>query len=149
MKPNNRRTDWWILSLSLLVIRLALGTIFIAHGAQKVFGAFGGPGIAGVTGMVTALGFHPPLVWSYALALTEFLGGIGILLGLLTRLAGIGIIVVMSVAIATVHGPSGFFLPKGFEFNIALIAMALSLVISGAGMFSLDWLIRRWWKGRG
>lgn len=121
-----------------LFIRVVLGIIFIAHGAQKVFGAFGGHGIPGVMGMIESFGLKPVFLWTWALALTEFLGGIAILLGLATRFAAFAIAVVMSVAIIAVHLRQGFF---GYEFPLALFAMALSLIASGAGKVSLDWLI--------
>lgn len=114
----------------------------MAHGSQKLFGAFGGGGIPGVAQGFAALGLNPPFFWAWIAALTEFLGGLGLLSGLLTRLAGCFIIVLMLVAIAKVHAPRGFFLPGGFEFNYALIAIALALVISGAGPISLDHLVR-------
>lgn len=131
-----------------LVIRLALAAIFIAHGAQKVFGAFDGHGIRGLAGFVGELGFRPPIVWAWLAALAEFLGGIGVLLGLLTRIAAAGILANMLVAILKVHAPNGFFLPDGIEFALANAAMALSLILSGAGKVSLDWVLREWWLGR-
>lgn len=131
-----------------LMLRLALGIIFIAHGSQKVFGAFGGGGISEVTKMVTFLGFKPVGLWTWLLALTEFLGGLAVLVGLFTRLAALGLIVVMVVAIIMVHGRYGLFLPKGFEYNLAIIAMALSLFASGGGKLSLDWYISQWRKDR-
>lgn len=116
-----------------LLIRLALGVIFIFHGAQKVFGVFGGPGIPGVAKMITMMGLKPVALWAWALALTEFIGGIAVLVGLLTRLAAFGLAVVMLVAIIAVTGRHGFSAPAGFEYNLALLAMALSLIASGAG----------------
>lgn len=137
------RSEWGF-AWAPLVIRLALGAIFIAHGAQKLFGVFGGQGIDGVAEMTTGMGFRPAILWAWMLSLTEFFGGLAVLVGLLTRLAALGIFTVMAVAVATVHGRQGFFLPGGFEFNLALMAMALSLVISGAGRISLDWYLRTW-----
>jgi len=131
-----------------VAIRLALGAVFIAHGSQKLFGAFGGSGVAGVAGMTESMGLRPPMMWAWLLALTEFFGGLGVLVGLFTRPAALGIAVVMVVAAARVHFRNGFFLPGGFEFNLALLAMAVSLIISGAGAISLDWPFRRWWESR-
>jgi len=128
-----------------VIIRLVLGLILMAHGAQKLFGAFGGPGIAGTAPFLESLGMKPGLFWAWIAALAEFFGGLGILLGLLTGIASIVIIVDMLVAVVLVHGKKGFFLSAGgFEYNLALIAMALSLIFSGPGVLSLDRLIRFW-----
>jgi putative oxidoreductase len=124
------------------VIRLVLGIIFMAHGAQKLFGAFGGPKISGTAGFLGQLGIQPALFWAWVVALVEFFGGLGILLGLLTSIASILIIIDMLVAITFVHGRKGFFAGAGgFEYNLALIAMAISLILSGPGVLSLDRLI--------
>ena len=130
-------------SWSHLVVRLALGVVFFAHGSQKVFGWFGGHGLAGTIKMFQGLGV-PPAATVLA-AFIEFLGGCAMLIGLLARPAAVGIIVVMLVAIAKVHGKHGFFLNlgvpgkgPGYEFNFVLIAMALSILIGGAGVLSID-----------
>jgi len=127
-------------SWSHLIVRLALAVVFLAHGGQKVFGWFGGPGLAGTIGMFRTMGVPPSA--AIAAAFVELLGGWALLVGLLARPAALGIIVVMLVAIAKVHGKHGFFLQgkggPGFEFNFALIAMALSILVGGAGIFSLD-----------
>jgi putative oxidoreductase len=119
-------------------IRLVLGIIFMAHGAQKLFGAFGGPGMAGTVGFFAGIGIKPALFWAWVVALAEFFGGLGILLGLLTGVASAVIIVNILV-----HGKKGFFaMAGGFEYNLSLIVMALSLILSGPGRLSLDRLIR-------
>jgi len=124
-------------------IRLVLGITFMAHGAQKLFGAFGGPGMAGTVGFFAGMGLKPALFWAWVVALAEFFGGLGILLGLLTGVASAVLIVDMLVAIAFVHGKNGFFAKAGgFEYNLSLIVMALSLILSGPGRLSLDRLIR-------
>jgi putative oxidoreductase len=130
-------------SWSLLVVRLALGVVFFAHGSQKVLGWFGGHGLAGTVKMFQGMGV-PPAAATLA-PFIEFLGGCAMLTGLLARPAAVGIIVVMLVAIAKVHGRHGFFLNigvpgkgPGYEFNFVLIAMALSILIGGAGALSLD-----------
>jgi putative oxidoreductase len=137
-------------SWSHLVVRLGLGVIFFAHGAQKVFGWFGGGGLK-----ATIAGFRqmniPPAATVLA-ACVECFGGLAVLIGFLTRPAALGLIVVMLVAITKVHARHGFFLNwyvtpgkgHGYEFNLTLIAMALSLVIGGAGAWSIDWLIAPW-----
>jgi putative oxidoreductase len=135
-------------SWSMLVIRLALGIIFFAHGAQKVFGWFGGHGLKGTIGYFQqALKIPAPL--TVLDALTEFLGGVALIVGFLARPAAAGLIIVMLVAIAKVHGANGFFINwamqpgkgHGFEMNFALIAMALAVLIAGAGIFSIDRMI--------
>jgi putative oxidoreductase len=132
-------------SWSLLVVRLGLGVVFFAHGAQKVLGWFGGPGLqTTMANMQKGLGI-PPAATVIA-ALIEFLGGLALLAGFLVRPAALGIIVVMLVAVSKVHWQHGFFLNwsltpgkgHGYEFNLALIAMALAILIGGAGMFSID-----------
>lgn len=126
-------------SWATLLIRLALGIVFIAHGSMKIFGAFGGHGMSGLIVGVGAMGFKPPILWAWLAALAEFGGGLGVLFGLLTRLAAFGIAFDMGVAILFVHAKNGFFLPKGFEFAFVLLMMAVSLMLSGAGKYSLDW----------
>lgn len=122
-----------------LVVRIALGIIFIAHGSQKLFGAFGGPGVAGFAGFMKMLNMNPSLLWAWIVTLTEFLGGLGILFGLLTRWAGLGLAVNMIVAIFLVHAKHGFFAGGGgYEYNLALIAMALALFFWGPGRISLE-----------
>ena len=138
-------------SKSLLVVRVFLGVIFFAHGAQKVFGWFGGPGLRGTIGYFKqALGVPPPL--SVLAALSELLGGVGMIVGLLVRPAAVGLIIVMLVAIATVHWRNGFFMnwslgpgkQHGFEMNFALIGMALAVLVGGAGAWSIDRYLRSW-----
>jgi len=137
-------------SWSHLVVRLGLGVIFFAHGAQKVFGWFGGRGLS-----ATIAGFRqmniPPAATVLA-AFIECFGGLAVLVGFLTRPAALGLIAVMLVAIAKVHAAHGFFLNwsmtpgkgHGFEFNLALVAMALAILIGGGGVLSIDRLIVAW-----
>ena len=134
-------------SWSHLVVRLALGIVFFAHGAQKTFGWFGGRGLA-----ATISGFRqmniPPAAATHA-ALVECFGGLAMIVGFLARPVALGLIVVMLAAIAKVHVRHGFFLNfaltpgkgHGYEYNLALIAMALSILIGGAGVLSIDGLI--------
>ncbi|MBI2842907.1 MAG: DoxX family protein [Armatimonadetes bacterium] len=124
-----------------LAIRLSLGLIFMAHGSQKLFGAFDGKGISGTIASMDALGFVPAVFWGWVLAITEFFGGLAIFVGLLSRVAGALIAITMIVAIVKVHGAGGFFAPQGFEYNLALIGMSLSLTITGPGKLALDQLI--------
>ena len=139
-------------SWSRAVVRLALGIVFVAHGGQKVFGWFGGPGLKATIQTFQQYMKVPPAATVTA-ALIELLGGLAMLLGLLARPAALGLIVVMLVAIVKVHGRHGFFINfsgtpgkgHGFEFNFVLIAMALIILIGGAGAFSLDRVL---WLGR-
>lgn len=100
-------------------------------------------------GFLGNMGFKPPLFWAFVLASSEFFGGLGVLVGLLTRLAALSILIGQVVAVAKVHGPHGLFLSdRGFEYNLSLIAIALALLLVGAGAISLDaaakhWLARR------
>ncbi len=136
-------------SWAIAVVRVTLGVIFFAHGSQKVFGWFGGYGLKGTTGYFISTGL-PPVV-AYAVCFFELLGGAGLVLGLLTRLAAVAIITVMIGAIATVHWAHGFFINwelapgkgHGFEANLAFIAMAVACVIAGGGALSLDALLAR------
>jgi putative oxidoreductase len=125
--------------VGLLILRIVLGIIFIGHGSQKLFGAFGGPGIAGVTGFFGSLGIPMPGVMAWVVGLFEFLGGWYVLLGFLTSLGGVMITCVMLGAIATVHISKGFWNGKGgMEFPLALIAAALALVFAGPGRYSVE-----------
>ncbi|PYM93620.1 MAG: DoxX family protein [Candidatus Rokuibacteriota bacterium] len=134
-------------SWSHLVVRLVLGIVFFAHGAQKVFGWFGGRGLSATIGGFRQM--HIPPAATVLAAFTECFGGLAMIVGFLARPAGVGLVVVMLVAIAKVHGPNGLFLNMmmtpgkghGYEFNLALIAMALSIVIGGAGLLSIDRII--------
>jgi putative oxidoreductase len=137
-------------SWSHLIVRLMLGVVFFAHGAQKVFGWFGGRGLkATIEGF---RGMNIPPAATVLAALVECFGGLTLLAGFLARPAALGLIAVMVVAIAKVHVRQGFFLNwsmtqgkgHGYEFNLALIAMALAILIGGAGMLSIDRLIAPW-----
>ncbi len=129
---------------SLTIIRVVLGVIFFMHGSQKVMGWFGGGGLAATVQGMTQMGL--PAVLVYTVAFTEFLGGIALIFGLLTRLAAFGIMCVMIGAVVTVHWKNGFFLNfymtpgigHGYEYNLALIAMSLSLIFGGSGCCALD-----------
>jgi putative oxidoreductase len=127
-----------LIDTGILVVRIALGVIFIAHGMQKCFGAFGGPGIDGFSGSVKMLGFNPPLVWAWIAAGSELAGGLFTLFGVLPRMGAALIAMVMVVAITKVHGPKGFFLMQGgFEYAFLILMVCISLMITGAGRFSL------------
>ncbi len=131
-------------SWAITVVRVVLGVIFFAHGAQKVLGWFGGYGLRGTTRYFVSLGF--PLPIAYLGCFLELLGGIGLILGLLTRPAAAAIIVMMIGAIGKVHWQHGFFINwsltpgrgHGYEANLAFVAMALACLIAGGGTLSLD-----------
>jgi putative oxidoreductase len=128
-----------MVNIGLLVLRLVLGVIFVAHGAQKLFGSFGGPGLKGTTGFFEQLGIKPPYFMAVLSGLAEFVGGILVAVGFLTPLAAVALIVTMAVAVLTVHLKNGFFAQNGgYEFNLALAGMALTLLLTGAGGLSLD-----------
>jgi putative oxidoreductase len=126
-------------NIALTLLRVVVGAIFIAHGGQKLF-VFGFDGVAGgFAGMgVPMAGILGPLV-----AFVEFLGGIALVVGLLTRLASLGIASTMVVAILLVHVKQGFFNPGGIEFPLSLLGSSIVLVLTGAGSWSLDALIGR------
>jgi putative oxidoreductase len=122
-------------------LRLALGVAFIGHGAQKVFGAFGGPGWARWTGgglMPPPFGFMRPVwLWMGAAALGELLGGVLVLTGLLTRVGAFLIACSMLTAVLGVHW-GAFFLPRGMEYALMALLVCVALLISGGGRASLD-----------
>ena len=134
-------------SWSHLVVRLALGIVFFAHGSQKTFGWFGGPGLSATIGGFRQMNISPTA--AVLAAFTELFGGLAMIVGLLARPAAIGLIVIMLVAIVKVHAKNGFFLNfymtpgrgHGYEYNLGLMAMALSILIGGAGTLSIDRLI--------
>jgi putative oxidoreductase len=125
-----------------LPLRLALGAVFVAHGAQKVLGLWGGPGLAQFTSGQAPLGLRPAWFWLGAAALAELVGGALVLAGLMTRVGAFLLLSVMLVAMFGVHWSGGFFLSNtpmpGIEYTLALAAMALALLVSGGGRLSLD-----------
>jgi putative oxidoreductase len=121
-------------------IRLALAAVMIAHGSQKVLGSFGGPGFNAYTSGTTPFSFmRPAWLWLAAAAFSEFVGGILIGLGFLTRISAFFIACTMLTAVTGVHLSGGFFSSnRGYEYPLSLLAMALALLISGGGMLSVD-----------
>src|SRR6266702_2047568 len=99
--------------VGLLALRLTLGSVFLGHGSQKAFGAFGGPGFAGAAGFFGSLGLRPARFWTALAVGGELLAGLLFLLGLLTPVAGLLVLATMAVAIAKVHGTKGFFVKNG------------------------------------
>ena len=127
------------MALGLLILRLVVGLTMTAHGAQKLFGWFGGYGLTGTGGFLEQLGFIPGRRNALFAGVAEFAGGLLLALGLATPLAATLIISVMFVAVATVHVKHGYFNHnQGFEYNLTLAVVALSLAIMGAGPVSVD-----------
>jgi putative oxidoreductase len=126
-------------ALGLLILRLVVGLILAGHGAQKLFGWWGGPGMKGWTQTVQKLRIRPAQPWAWVAALAEFGGGILLALGFVSPLGSLAIAGSMLVAIATVHLPRGFWVGKGgYEYNIALLGAVAALALTGPGVYSLD-----------
>src|SRR3954469_7126753 len=127
------------MDLALFVLRIVVGGLFAAHGAQKLFGSFGGHGIAGTGQFFEGLGLRPGERHARAAGLGEFGGGLLLVLGFLTPLGAAAIIGVMTVAILTVHGPKGWQNTEGgYEYNAVLAAVAFALAAAGPGGWSVD-----------
>lgn len=131
-------------SAATALLRLALGVVFFAHGAQKMLGWFGGYGFTGTMGFFTET-MHIPAAFAFLAILAEFFGGLGLILGFLTRIAAFGIAATMVVAVALVHSSVGFFMNwagtqkgEGFEYHLLAIATATFLMARGAGAYSVD-----------
>jgi len=132
-----------MIALGLLILRLVVGLTIAGHGAQKLFGWWGGPGMTGWTQMVAKLRIRPAHPWAWVAALAEFGGGVLLALGLLTPLAAVAIAGSMIIAIVTVHLPRGFWVTKGgYEYNLVVLAVMAALSLTGAGTYSLDQLLR-------
>jgi putative oxidoreductase len=127
------------MDLGLIVLRIVVGLLFAGHGAQKLFGAFGGGGLEGTAGMFDNIGLRPGGLQARAAGTAEFMGGLLIALGLFTPFAAAALIGVMTAAVITVHGPNGVWnTNKGYEYNIVLAAAVFALSAIGAGAWSLD-----------
>jgi putative oxidoreductase len=126
-------------SIALLPIRLGVGVIMAAHGAQKLFGWFGGHGLEGTAQFFAEnLGLKPGILMAALAGGSEFFGGLLLIVGLLTRIAGLSIVGTMAVAIITVH-PNAFFASNsGMEYPLMLLLASLTLTIGGGGAFSVD-----------
>ena len=131
-------------STATTIIRLVLGIVFFAHGAQKMLGWFGGYGFTATMNAFTGT-MHIPAPLAFLAIAAEFFGGLGLILGLLTRVAAFGIAVNMVVAVVTVHGQFGFFANlsgtqkgEGYEYHLLALAMCAFLIIKGAGAVSVD-----------
>ena len=131
-----------MIALGLLILRLVAGLTLAGHGAQKLLGWFGGGGISGTRGFVTRLQFRPTELWTWAVIVGEFGGGLLMALGLLSPVGNFGVMGAMAIAIWVVHWPKGFFNTKGgIEFPLQLATVALVLSLTGPGPYSLDTLL--------
>ncbi len=131
-----------MISLGLLILRLVVGLTVASHGAQKLLGWFGGGGLTGTRGFVTRLQFRPTELWTWAVILGEFGGGLLVALGLLSPVGNFGVMGAMAVAIWVVHRPKGFFnTAGGIEYPLQLATVALVLSLTGPGPYSLDSLL--------
>jgi putative oxidoreductase len=144
-----RRLIWTTDDFALTVLRLVLGIVFFAHGAQKMLGWFGGYGFSGTMGFFTHQA-HIPALFAFLAISAEFFGGLGLIFGFLTRIAAFGITCNMVVAILTVHLPNGFFMNwagnqkgEGFEYHLLVLAMTTALMIRGPGALSIDRALSR------
>lgn len=127
------------MSYGLLLLRLVLGLTMSAHGAQKLFGWFGGPGMQGTAGMCANLGYRSPFLMAAGLAFAELGGGLSLATGFLTPLGALAVTIVMLNAIALVHWPKGFFNGNGgFEFNLLIASAAVAIAATGPGRFAID-----------
>lgn len=129
------------------ILRLVLGIVFFAHGAQKMLGWFGGYGFHGTMGFFTGV-MHIPAPFTFLAISAEFFGGLGLIVGFLTRIATFGIFTNMVVAIAMVHHNFGFFMNwtgaqkgEGYEYHLLVLAMTVLLMIRGGGAWSVDRII--------
>ena len=132
------------LHLGLTILRIVLGIVFVMHGGQKLFVY----GMEGVAGGFAQMGVPMPSITGPLVALVEFFGGLALLTGLLSRLAAVGLIVVMLGAIFIAHISAGFFAPNGYEFPLTLVAGLAAIALIGPGEYSLDAMISRRRGGR-
>ena len=136
----------------LMLSRVVLGIVFFAHGSQKVLGWFGGPGFDQMMKAFQGMGI--PTFFALLAILAEFLGGIGLIVGLLSRIAAFGIAINMIVAVSLVHAQNGLFMNwsgsqrgEGFEYHLLAIVAAVLVLVRGAGAWSLDRVLEAWLTG--
>lgn len=123
----------------ITLLRIVTGLTFAAHGSQKLFGWFGGYGLAGVAQWMESIGITPGYLMATLAGSAEFFGGLALVVGLLVRPAAVSLLIAMLVAIASVHWANGFFITEnGFEYAMILALISTVLLIEGAGKLSLD-----------
>lgn len=128
--------------LDSLPLRIGAGVIFTAHGAQKLFGWFGGYGLEGTGAWMASIGIEPGVLMAAMAGSAEFFGGLLLIIGLLVRPAAVILAITMIVAIVTAHSQNGLFLSNnGYEFGLALLVISVGLVFRGAGSISADRLL--------
>jgi putative oxidoreductase len=133
--------------IALLILRVVIGGLFVAHGAQKLFGAFGGYGLKGTAAFLEQIGVKPGYLMALVAGSAEFGGGLLVLVGFLTPLGALAIIATMVEAIAKVHAPHGLFNENGgYEYNLVLIAVAAALILTGSGAYGLDAVLGILWQ---
>ena len=131
------------IGLDSLPLRVGAGAVFAAHGAQKLFGWFGGYGLEGTAGWMASIGLEPGLLMAVLAGSAEFFGGLLLIVGLLVRPIALLLAITMVVAIVTVHLQNGLFMANnGYEFGLALLAVSVALVLRGAGSLSADRLLQ-------
>jgi len=134
------------MSFGLLIIRLVVGLTLAAHGGQKLFGWFGGAGLAGTAQLFEKLGFRPARAYALLAGLAETCGGLLLAAGLITPAGSAAIVTVMMVAVSALHLQNGFFAHKGgWEYNLVLAASALGVAFAGPGALSLDAVLGLSW----
>ncbi|WP_416828079.1 DoxX family protein [Ectobacillus polymachus] len=127
-----------MMDLGLLIIRLIIGLLFVGHGAQKLFGWFGGYGLKGTGGWLESIGMKPGVFMAFMAGASELVGGLLFAAGVLTWVGALLIVVTMVIAIATVHGKNGLWVTaNGFEYNLVLIAVAVGVALVGPGAYVL------------
>lgn len=130
--------------LDTLPLRLGAGVVFAAHGAQKLFGWFGGYGLEGTAGWMASIGLEPGYLMALMAGSAEFFGGLALILGALVRPAALVLAFTMLVAIVTVHLSNGLFMSNnGYEFGLSLLVISAALMVRGAGSLSLDRILQK------
>ena len=127
-----------ITPFALPILRVGIGLILIPHGAQKLFGWFGGMGYEKFVALFNALGYRPGAFWLTLVALTEFVGGILLVLGLFTRFAALALVIFMIVAVHFTSGKGFFWTAGGLEYSLLILFVGLVFLIRGGGDYSLD-----------
>lgn len=127
-----------MVDIGILILRLGLGIMFVAHGLQLAWGKLSGPGVVEFSKMLANLGFNPPLIWAYLAGYTTLVGGVFLILGIFTRGSSFFLLIFILVAAVKVHLSKGFFITNGgYEYNFVIAACCLALIVMGGGKYSL------------